>query len=89
MKVKYQDLIEQSFDFPTEEFEVEEGELLYYDIPLMDLVKQYGTPLKFTYLPKITENIQKARVWFNVAITKADYQGKYVQCYCTKSSHFQ
>ena len=48
MKVKYQDLIEQSFDFPTEEFEVEEGELLYYDIPLMDLVKQYGTPLKFT-----------------------------------------
>jgi arginine decarboxylase len=55
----------------------------------MDLVKQYGTPLKFTYLPKITENIQKARVWFNVAITKADYQGKYVQCYCTKSSHFQ
>ena len=79
MKVKYQDLIEQSFDFPTEDFEVEEGELLYYDIPLMDLVKQYGTPLKFTYLPKITENIQKARVWFNVAITKADYQGKNVQ----------
>ena len=24
-----------------------------------------------------------------MAITKADYQGKYVQCYCTKSSHFQ
>ena len=89
MKTKYQDLIEQSFDFPTEEFEVEDGELLYYGIPLMDLVKQYGTPLKFTYLPKITENIQKARVWFNVAITKADYKGKYVQCYCTKSSHFQ
>ncbi len=89
MKTKYQDLIEQSFDFPTEEFEVEDGELLYYGIPLMDLVKQYGTPLKFTYLPKITENIQKARRWFNVAITKVDYKGKYVQCYCTKSSHFQ
>lgn len=88
MKVKYQDLIEQSFEFPTEEFEVEDGELYYYGIPLMDLVKQYGTPMKFTYLPKITENIQKARVMFNVAITKANYRGKYIQCYCTKSSHF-
>ncbi len=88
MKIRYIDLIEQSFEFPTEEFHVEDGELYYYDIPLMDIIKQYGTPLKFTYLPKITENIQKARVWFNVAITKANYRGKYVQCYCTKSSHF-
>ncbi|HPX76059.1 MAG TPA: arginine decarboxylase [Bacteroidales bacterium] len=88
MKTKYIDLIEQSFEFPTEEFEVEDGELYFYDIPLMDLVKQYGTPMKFTYLPKITENIKKARVWFNVALTKANYNGKYYQCYCTKSSHF-
>ena len=88
MKVRYQDLIEQSFEFPTEEFEVEDGELYFYDIPLMDLIKQYGTPLKFTYLPKISENIKKARMLFNVAITKANYNGKYHQCYCTKSSHF-
>ncbi|HNY43568.1 MAG TPA: arginine decarboxylase, partial [Bacteroidales bacterium] len=66
----------------------EDGELYFYDIPLMDLVKQYGTPMKFTYLPKISENIKKARVWFNVALTKANYNGKYYQCYCTKSSHF-
>ena len=88
MKTKYIDLIEQSFEFTTEEFEVEDGELYFYDIPLMDLVKQYGTPMKFTYLPKISENIKKARVWFNVALTKANYNGKYYQCYCTKSSHF-
>jgi arginine decarboxylase len=25
---------------------------------------------------------------FNVAMAKADYKGKYVYCYCTKSSHF-
>lgn len=67
---------------------MEDGELYFYDIPLMDLVKQYGTPMKFTYLPKISENIKKARVWFNVALTKANYNGKYYQCYCTKSSHF-
>lgn len=88
MKIKYIDLIKQTFDFPTEEFQVEDGELYYYDIPLMDVVKQYGTPLKFSYLPKISENIEKARVWFNVAMTKVNYNGKYYQCYCTKSSHF-
>jgi arginine decarboxylase len=55
----------------------------------MELIKQYGTPLKFTYLPKISENIKRARSMFNVAIAKADYKGKYYYCYCTKSNHFQ
>ena len=88
MKITYKDLIEQSFDFPTEEFKVIDNELYYYDIPLMDIIEQYGTPLKFTYLPKISENIKKARTLFNVAIAKANYNGKYYPCYCTKSSHF-
>ncbi len=88
MKITYKDLVEQSFDFPTEEFKVVDNELYYYDIPLMDIVKQYGTPLKFTYLPKISENIKRAKTLFNVAIAKANYAGKYYPCYCTKSSHF-
>ncbi|HOE05235.1 MAG TPA: arginine decarboxylase [Bacteroidales bacterium] len=88
MKLRYVDLIEQSFEFPQEEFYVEDGELYFHDIALMDIVKQYGTPLKFTYLPRISENINRARVWFNVAIAKANYTGKYIQCYCTKSNHF-
>ncbi|MCK9481475.1 MAG: arginine decarboxylase [Bacteroidia bacterium] len=88
MKNKYIDLIEQTFDWPQEEFEVENGELLFHDINLMEVVEQYGTPLKFTYLPKISENIKKAKMWFNVAMAKADYQGEYNYCYCTKSSHF-
>jgi arginine decarboxylase len=89
MKDRYIDLIEQTFHFPTEEFYVEDGELHYYDIPLMEVIKQYGTPLKFTYLPKISENIRLATRWFNVAMAKVDYTGKYYYCYCTKSSHFQ
>jgi len=56
---------------------------------LMDVVKQYGTPLKFTYLPKISQNIQRAKKWFAVAMAKVDYQGTYNYCYCTKSSHFR
>ena len=55
----------------------------------MDIIKQYGTPLKISYLPKISQNIQKARRWFNVALAKVDYRGEYHYCYCTKSSHFE
>jgi len=89
MKTKYLDLISQTYEFPQEEFYVEDGELYFHNIPLMDIIKQYGTPLKITYLPKISQNIQRARRWFNVAIAKADYQGDYHYCYCTKSSHFE
>lgn len=88
MKNKYIDLIDQTFEFPTKEFRVEEDELFFNDIPLMDVIKQYGTPLKITYLPKISSQIQQAKKWFNVAIAKADYNGGYNYCYCTKSSHF-
>ena len=59
MKNKYSDLIEQTFEFPQEEFKIVDGELYFHEIPLMDLVSQYGTPLKITYLPKIGEQIQK------------------------------
>lgn len=89
MKNKYIDLIDQTFYFPQEEFNLEDQtDLTFHGISLMDLIEQYGTPLKFTYLPKISENIRKARTWFNVAIAKANYNGKYHYCYCTKSNHF-
>jgi arginine decarboxylase len=88
MKNKYADLIEQTFEFPQDEFKVEENELYFHDVSLMDIIKQYGTPLKITYLPKISQQIQKAKRLFNVAMAKVDYQGDYHYCYCTKSSHF-
>jgi len=88
MKNKYIDLIEQTFDFPQEEFKVEDNELYWNNIPLMDIIKQYGTPLKITFLPSISKQIQKAKRWFNVAMAKADYEGEYYYSYCTKSSHF-
>ena len=88
MKNKYIDLQEQSFDIPNDEFSTEDGELYWFGIPLMDIIKQYGTPLRITYLPKISQNIQRARRAFNVAMAKVDYQGDYNYCYCTKSSHF-
>src|ERR1017187_1755926 len=88
MKNTYRDLIEQTFYFPQEGFEVIDDCLHFYGVNLVDIIKQYGTPLKITYLPKIASQIKKAKRIFNVAIAKADYKGKYTYCYCTKSSHF-
>lgn len=88
MENSYQNLIEQTFNFPQEGFHVADNELYFNDIPLMDIIKKYGTPLKITYLPKIGQQIQKAKRLFNVAMAKVDYKGSYTYCYCTKSSHF-
>ena len=88
MENTYQNLIEQTFNFPQEGFHVTDNELYFNDIALKDIIKKYGTPLKITYLPKIGHQIQKAKRLFNVAMAKVDYKGSYTYCYCTKSSHF-
>ncbi len=89
MKDKYIDLINMTFEFPQDEFKVEDGILYFHDINMMDIIDQYGTPLKITYLPKISSQIQRAKRMFNVAMAKVDYKGEYHYCYCTKSSHFE
>ncbi len=89
MKTKYIDLIDQTFHFPQEEFKLEDDQLQFHGIDLMELIAQYGAPLKFTYLPKISENINRAKNWFHNAMKVNNYAGNYNYCYCTKSSHFQ
>lgn len=89
MNTKYIDLIEQTFDFPQEEFRIENNKLFWHNINLMELTVKYGTPLKFTYLPKISQNITKAKQWFQESFEKHNYKGKYFYSYCTKSSHFK
>src|SRR5690606_14068224 len=89
MNTKYINLIDQTYYFPQEEFTLEGENLKFHGISLMDLVEQYGSPLKFTYLPKISENVHKAKRWFAEAMEKNNYKGKYHYCYCTKSSHFK
>ncbi len=71
------------------EFEVNPiGELSFHGVNLMSLIADYGSPLKITYLPKITSQIQQAKAMFQSAFAKVNYQGGYTYCYCTKSSHF-
>lgn len=88
IKNRYTDLIHQTFFFPRHGFEVINNQLYFHGINLMELIANYGTPLKFTYLPKISSQIEKAQNLFNKAIKKYSYNGNYTYCYCTKSSHF-
>ena len=88
IKNTYFDLIDQTFYFPQEGFDMEDGYLLFHGVPLKHLIEKYGTPLKLTYLPKIGTQVKKARNMFSKARKTLGYKGAYKYCYCTKSSHF-
>ncbi|KUF43186.1 arginine decarboxylase [Myroides marinus] len=88
MNTKYVDLINQTFYFPQEEFKLNKDNLQFHNIDLLGLVEKYGSPLKFTYLPKISENISNVKTMFRKAMEKNKYKANYYYCYCTKSSHF-
>ncbi len=89
MKNTYFDLVDQTFDFPQAAFTLQEHSLHFHGIDLYDLIQKYGTPMRVTYLPKISTQIQNAKKWFNNAIDDLNYNGEYFFCYCTKSSHFR
>ncbi|MCX8472012.1 MAG: arginine decarboxylase [Sediminibacterium sp.] len=89
MNSTYNSLVLQTFDFPQSDFKLNsEGNLLFNDLDIKYLVDKYGTPLKISYLPKIGEQINRARSMFQKAFKKHKYDGQYFYCYCTKSSHF-
>lgn len=88
MKIRCLDLIEKTFEWPQDEFFLEEDHLRFHGIDLMELIERDGTPLRFTYLPRIGESIRKATGWFESAMDRLQYSGSYHYCYVTKSSHF-
>lgn len=88
MKITYFDLIDQSYYFPQEGFDLEEGNLFFNDVSIKHLIDKYQTPFKISYLPKIGDQIKKAKNLFSKAIKANAYKGSYNYCYCTKSSHF-
>ena len=88
MKNTYFDLIDQSYYFPQEGFDLKDGYLTFHGVSLKYLIEKYGTPFKLMYLPRIGEQIKKARNLFRRAIKKHKYTGKYFYAYCTKCCHF-
>jgi arginine decarboxylase len=88
MKNSYFDLIEQTYYFPQEGFDLRGGYLTFHGISLKYLIEKYGTPFKLTYLPRISDQVRKARNLFNREIKATGYKGRYYFCYCTKCCHF-
>ena len=88
MKNTYTDLIEQSYYFPQEGFDLQDGFLTFNGVSLKYLIQKYGTPFRLMYLPRISDQIKKARNLFRRAIKAENYQGTYNYCYCTKTCHF-
>ncbi|HTO17057.1 MAG TPA: hypothetical protein VLZ83_14905 [Edaphocola sp.] len=88
MNNTYSGLVDQTFDFPQEGFEVENNYLKFNNIDIKKLIDKYGTPFKLTFLPKIGSQINSAKEYFNKAIKKHRYPGSYNYCYCTKSAHY-
>jgi arginine decarboxylase len=88
MRNTYFDLIEQSYYFPQEGFDLRDGNLTFHGVSLKHLIDKHGTPFRFMYLPKIGDQIKKARNLFNRTIKKLGYEGDYYFCYCTKCNHF-
>ena len=89
MKDKYIDLIEQTFDFPQDEFSVEDNELNFHDIPLMEIDQAVRhAAARSPTCRRSRSRSTRAKRMFNVAMAKVDYKGSYNYCYCTKSSHF-
>jgi len=84
----YQELIDQSYDIDKHGFEVRNNTLFFQNIDITKIIEKHGSPLKISYLPKISSQIQKAKEHFKKALKNHNYTGNYIYAYCTKSSHF-
>lgn len=81
-------LIHQEIEL-SDEFDIKSDQLFYRNIDLLKLAKDYGSPLRFTFLPAISDQIEMMKMYFQKAMERRDYHGQYSYYYCTKSSHFE
>ena len=60
MNNTYTSLVNQTFHFPQEGFEVDDnGYLQFNGVDLKEIIEKHGTPLKLTYLPKIGQEMTR------------------------------
>ena len=81
MNNTYRGLVDQTFHFPQEDFDVKDNYLQFNGVDIKKLIDKYGTPFKLTYLPKIGSQVNRAKTYFSNAIKKHKYAGKYNYCY--------
>ncbi len=87
MDKTFREYIEQAYNFPQGNFELKNETLVFNGIELSKMIRKYGSPLNIIVLPKIGQQIEKAKRLFNAAIQKNNYQASYKFCYCTKCNH--
>ncbi len=85
----YWDYIKAKNNLSKHGFHVEGGTLYRQGLSMKGIIDQFDSPIRLAYLPQITQQIEKARDWFNQAIQDQQYQGEYHYAYCTKSAHFR
>jgi arginine decarboxylase len=85
----YHEFVKQSAGFPQSNFNVIEDELYFHNINLMEMIETYGTPLKFTFLPAISNKVAEAGLLFQQAMRRNDYRGRYHYGYGIKNAHFK
>ena len=88
MMNSYFDLIDQTYYFPQDGFDIQDEYLMFHGISLKYLIEKYGTPFRLIYLPRIREQVRRARNLFRRSMNRVRYQGNYHYCYCTKCCHF-
>ena len=77
MNNTYTDLVNQTFNFPQDDFKVKNDYLQFNGVDVKALIDKYGTPLKLTYLPKIGMQITKAKKMFESMLSKKHkYEGE-------------
>ncbi len=67
--------------------DIKDGELYYNGYNLTKLAKEYGTPLKVTFLDVITEHITSLKKAFNEAILTTGYKGKFYYLNANKANY--
>lgn len=67
---------------------VKDNNLYFKNINLHELVKKYGSPLEVAYLDIIPERIEQLKGYFENAIDKYNYRGRYNYAYATKANYY-
>lgn len=67
--------------------EIKNGDLYYNGYNLKELAKEYGTPLKITFLDVIGEHINSLKEAFNKAKNELGYTGKFIYLNANKANY--
>ncbi len=78
MKNTYFDLIDQSYYFPQEGFDIKNGFLTFYGLSLQHLIQEHGTPFRLMYLPRIEEQIKRVKNLLIEPSKKTGFKGTYL-----------